>query len=98
MTKTATRQNRTILERVKEHAYKDKESGYKHLDCCYDRTFLTSQSNKKMTELVLSSIKVVDSSRNWNLLLYKEALHIKRRKSSLNSGLNASSLESYNYI
>ena len=77
---------------VNEHAYKDKESAvYKHLDCCYDRTFLTSKSNTQLTELVLSStIKIIDSSRNWNLLLYKEALHIKRRKSSLNHGLKVS--------
>jgi hypothetical protein len=83
--------DRTLLERVKEHAYKDKESAvYKHLDCFYDKTFLTSQSNTQLTELVLSNTKIIDSSRNWNLLLYKEALHIKRRKSSLNNGLKAS--------
>ena len=76
---------------MKEHAYKDNESAvYKHLDCCYEKTFLTSQSNTQLTECVLSSIKVIDSSRNWNLLLYKEALHIKRRNTSLNSGLKAS--------
>jgi hypothetical protein len=60
--------DRTLLERVKEHAYKDKESAvYKHLDCCYDKTFLTSQSNTQLTELVLSNTKIIDSSRNWNL-------------------------------
>ena len=83
--------DRTLLERVKEHAYKDKESAvYKHLDCCYGKTFLTSQSNTQLTELVLSNTKIIDSSRNWNLLIYKEALHIKRRKSSHNNGLKAS--------
>ena len=73
--------DRTLLERMKEHAYKDKESAiYKHLDSCYDKAFLTSQSNTQLTDLVLSNTKVIDSSKNWNLLLYKEALHIKRRK------------------
>ena len=34
--------DRTLLERVKEHAYKDKESAvYKHLDSCFDKLFLT---------------------------------------------------------
>jgi cytochrome c-type biogenesis protein CcmH/NrfF len=55
--------DRTLLERVKEHAYKDKESAvYKHLDCCYDKTFLTKQSNTQLTELVLSNTKIIDSS------------------------------------
>ena len=46
--------NRTLLERMKEHAYKDKESAiHKHLDSCYDKAFLTSQSNTQLTDLVL---------------------------------------------
>ena len=78
-------------ELIKEHAYKDKESAvYKHLDSCFDKLFLTSKTNTQLIELVLSNTKVVDSSKNWNLLLYKEALHIKRRKSILNNGLKAS--------
>ena len=83
--------DRTLLERVKEHAYKDKESAvYKHLESCFDKLFLTSKTNTQLIELVLSNTKVIDSSKNWNLLLYKEALHIKRRKSNLNNGLKAS--------
>ena len=46
--------DRTLLERMKELAYKDKESAiYKHLDSCYDKAFLTSQSNTQLTDLVL---------------------------------------------
>ena len=83
--------DRTLLKRLKEHEYKDKESAvYKHLDSCFDKLFLTSKTNTQLIELVLSNTKVIDSSKNWNLLLYKEALHIKIRKSILNNGLKAS--------
>jgi hypothetical protein len=83
--------DRTLLERVKEHAYKDKESAVnKHLNSCYHTTYLDAKSNKELTEFVLTNTKIIDSSRNWNLLLYKEALHIKRRKPMLNNGLKAS--------
>ena len=64
------------MERVKDR--KKKESAvYKHLDSCFDKLFLTSKTNPQLIELVLSNTKVIDSSKNWNLLLYKEALHIK---------------------
>ena len=35
-------------------------------------------------------IKVLDSDRNWNQLLYKEALNIERKDPTLNKGLKAS--------
>ena len=42
------------------------------------------------TETVRSNTKIIDSDDNWNLLLYKEAYHIKRSSPSLNNGLKAS--------
>ena len=72
---------RTLLERAKEHAYRDNDSAInKHLQSCYSSEELTKKSNKELVKLVVSSTKVIDSSRNWNLLLYKEALPIKRRE------------------
>ena len=44
----------------------------------------------ELTELMLNRTKVIDSSNNSNLLLCKEAVHIKRRKPQLNNGLKAS--------
>ena len=83
--------DRTLLERVKEHAYKDQESAVnKHLNSCYDTNYLDSKTNNELTDFVMTNSKIIDSSNNWNLLLYKEALHIKRRKSILNNGLKAS--------
>ena len=35
-------------------------------------------------------IKILDSDRNWNQLLYKEALNIERKDPTLNKGLKAS--------
>ena len=83
--------DRTLLERVKEHAYKDQESAVnKHLNSCYDTNYLDGKTNNELTDFVMTNSKIIDSSNNWNLLLYKEALHIKRRKSILNNGLKAS--------
>ena len=61
-----------------------------HLQSCYEPDDLTSKTNKELVDLVVNNTKVIDSARNWNLLLYKEALHIKRRKCVLNNGLKAS--------
>ena len=88
---TVGKTDRTLLERVKEHAYKDQESAVnKHLNSCYDTNYLDSKTNNELTDFVMTNSKIIDSSNNWNLLLYKEALHIKRPKSILNNGLKAS--------
>ena len=82
---------RTLLERAKEHAYKDNDSAVnKHLQTCYDPEDLNKKTNEELVDLVLNNTKIIDSANNWNLLLYKEALHIKRRECALNKGLKAS--------
>ena len=43
-----------------------------------------------LTHTVRVNTKIIDSDDNWNLLLYKEAYHIKRSAPSLNNGLKAS--------
>ena len=78
VTVTIGKTDRTLLEQ----AYKDQESAVnKHLNSFYETNYLDSKTSKGLTEFVPT---------NWNLLLYKEALHIKRRKSILNNGLKAS--------
>ena len=80
-----------LVELVKEHAYKDQESAVdKHFNSCYDTNYLDSKTNNELTDFVMTNSKIIDSSSNWNQLLYKEALHIKRRKSILNNRLKAS--------
>ena len=39
---------------------------------------------------VRNNVKILDYDRNWNNLLYKEALYIERLNPNLNSGLQAS--------
>ena len=43
-----------------------------------------------LTHTVRVNTKIIDNDDNWNLLLYKEANHIKRSAPSLNNGLKAS--------
>ena len=43
-----------------------------------------------LTQTVRGNTNIIDSDDNWNLLLYKEAHHIKRSSPSLNIGLKAS--------
>ena len=43
-----------------------------------------------LTHIVRVNTKIIDNDDNWNLLLYKEAYHIKRSAPSLNNGLKAS--------
>ena len=51
----------------------------------------SSAMNKEyLTHTVRVNTKIIDSDDNWNLLLYKEAYHIKRSAPSLNNGLKAS--------
>ena len=83
--------DRTLLEQIKEQAYKEQESAVnEHLNSCYKTNYLDSKTNNELTEFVLTNEKIIDSSNNWNPLFYKEALHIKRRKSILNNGLKVS--------
>ena len=74
---------RTCLQRPRK-------SCQQHLNSCYDTNYLGSKTNNELTDFVMTYSKIIDSSNNCNLLLYKEALHIKRCKSILNNGLKAS--------
>ena len=48
-------------------------------------------SNKDyVINVVQNNTTVLDFDDNWNLLLYKEAFHIKRHSPSLNNGLKSS--------
>ena len=40
--------------------------------------------------IVKNNVQVIDTHKNWNVLLYKEALKIKELKPLLNNGLKAS--------
>ena len=50
----------------------------------------TAMNKEYLTHIVRVNTKIIDNDDNWNLLLYKEAYHIKRSVPSLNNGLKAS--------
>ena len=50
----------------------------------------TSGNNEYAINAVQNNTTLLDYDDNWNLLLYKEAFHIKRQLPSLNNGLKSS--------
>ena len=96
---------RTFFERINEHAFKDKNSVvYNHINNCDGLKYLVDLLNidqvqterDKFDEKILSvttvkeNISIIDRARRWDILLFKEALHIKEKNSTLNNGLKAS--------
>ena len=53
---------------------------------CFDASLRRNFSISSLQE----RIKILDTDRNWNELLYKKALNIERKDPSLNKGLKAS--------
>ena len=47
---------RTLLQRAKEHAYKDNDSAInKHLQSCHEPDDLTNKTNKELVDLVVNN-------------------------------------------
>ena len=96
----------TLTERSIEHDWYDAESPMRnHLRSCshfnhmygiltmFEDTPAEEQlvNRRNFTIQVLQEeIKILDSDRSWNQLLYKESLNIERKDPSLNRGLKAS--------
>ena len=56
-----------------------------------ENTSSTTVINKEFfAQTVRDNTNIIDRDDNWNLLLYKEAYHIKRLSPFLNNGLKAS--------
>ena len=90
--------DRTLFERTREHCFKDSAIA-SHIDECTHFKHIIDIHNIHNDdviekEFILNQIRtntnIIDQSENWNILLYKEALHIKERKPSLNTGVRAS--------
>ena len=96
---------RTFFERINEYAFKDKNSVvYNHINNCDGLKYLVDLLNidqvqterDKFDEKILSvttvkeNISIIDRARRWDILLFKEALHIKEKSSTFNNGLKAS--------
>ena len=96
---------RTFIERINEHAFKDKNSVlYNHINNCGEVKYLVDLLNtdqvqterdkfdKKIYSVtnVKENISIIDSVRRWDILLFTEALHIKEKNLTLNNGLKVS--------
>ena len=96
--------DRTLHERTKEHAYakgnKNEQSAvYEHLPSCFHYSHIADllkiyTNNFNSNQFNVSQIRhnaiIIDRGNNWNVLLFKEALMIKKHRPSLNYGLKAS--------
>ena len=96
---------RTFFERINKHAFKDKSSVvYKRISNCDGVKYLVDllsidqvqterdKFDKKIYSVatVKENISIIDKARRWDILLFKEARHIKEKNSTLNNGLKTS--------
>ena len=89
---------RNLYQRCVEHA-RTETAVNSHLSSCSALHFLNNlfvlflddfDAREIKISIVKDNVSIVDRSDNWNYLLLKEALHIKRNKPLLNTGLKAS--------
>ena len=96
---------RTFFERINENVFKDKNSVvYNHVSNFDGVKYLVDLLNidqvqtehdkfdKKIYSVttVKENTSIIDRARQWDILLFKEALHIKEKNPTLNNGLKAS--------
>ena len=69
------------------------------LDRLLDVDVTTSDHRDININIVKNNVQIIDSHRNWNVLLYKEAIKIKELEPLLNIGLKASKyLDLFKYL
>ena len=96
---------RTLWERINEHGYRDNDSvTYDHVTNCkvvsylVDLLNINNNSAERETfdrktfsvNIAKENTCIIDKARQWDILLFKEALKIKEKCPTLNSGLKAS--------
>ena len=79
---------RTLFERTKEHVIRADSAIKGHFDNCLNVKHLFSINNLTLNDvnkhefrlnLVRQNTRIIDESNNWNVLLFKEAYHIKEK-------------------
>ena len=89
----------TLRERCIEHAWSNKDSAVRaHINECdgikHIKNLMFLNISVDVDDIninvVKNNVRIIDSHRNWNVLLYKEAIRIKELKPLLNIGLKAS--------
>ena len=91
--------DRNLVSRIKEHAKGNSEI-FIHTNSCADFNYLYNMVNLpcaveeyepiQLYEFIMSNTKIIDKDKHWSLLLFKEALAIRRNDPALNHGLKAS--------
>ena len=91
--------DRTLYERTNEHGTLTESTIYQHLNSCASflhirelhHIFIDDVNIKEFfTQQIRNTIDIIDQSRNCNILLFKEAFHIKQHNPILNKGVKAS--------
>ncbi len=93
--------DRCLRTRIKEHSSDKNSEVHRNIMSCehfqYYQTLLNlpntllAQFDPHTTEAIIyQNCVILDKSRHWSLLLYKESLHIHRQKPELNHGTRAS--------
>ena len=85
---------RTLHEKAKEHFYA-KGNKNEHLSLCTHHSqiadlFKIDTNSFNSSQFNVSQAIILDRRNNWNVLLFKEALMIKKHRPMLNCGLMAS--------
>ena len=88
-----------MASRIKEHAKGNSEI-FIHTNSCVDFNYLYNIVNLpcaleqdepiQLCELIMSNTEIIDRDKHWSLLLFKEALALRRNDPALNHGLKAS--------
>ena len=92
---------RCLYTRIHEHTTTPQSEIHKHINDCELFQHLTNLLNLNPNELqqdnllqlddfILNNTVIIDKARHWSLLLFKEALAIRRQKPDLNHGVKAS--------
>ena len=87
---------RTLFERTKKHVTRADSAIKGHLDNCLNMEHLFFINNLILNGVnthefrlnpVRQNTRIIDESNNWNILLFKEAGHIKEKCPILNNGV-----------
>ena len=92
--------DRCLMTGLKEHAQSKESEIYKHINSCehllYYRTLfnfphtLFNLDDFTSESIIFNNCKILDKSRHWSFLLFKESLYIHRQRPELNHGCKAS--------
>ncbi len=92
--------DRCLMTRLKEHARSKESETHKHINSCehflYYRTLfnfphtLFNLDDFTSESIIFNNCKILDKSRHWSLLLFRESLYSHRQRPELNHECKAS--------